>query len=675
MQIKDLLSPVEKIELNKLEKIIRLRSKLPFLILIGVNSDKLGNSFLDYFKIFDNLDYSSLNPKTLSIIYEITSLRNKALYEKPIIIPLFKNNYSKNDLKKISSNLLFYRDSIPENRLKLIFIIYNDFLNYIQENAYDFISFSNFSGFLHHESEQSIPESQSSNSIELLIKNYEVKIKDSNLDFQIKASSLSKTIDILIKNNNYNKALSLAKNFLELSKREDSVYYSHTANSYIAACYIKKADYNVALKILKKILKTAKKYNYTNTGYILINIAHIHNLHGDTNIALKKYLEAKNFFLNRNDIEKASIAAINIGYIQLIKSNLKEAEKIFSSSLKFFQNSGNIIEQADAFNSLALLHLFKGDTYKAKNFLNKSFDILINNDHQEYLADQYYLKGSFLDIVGNSMKSLDFFDKADSTYQKTGSIKNRADSLLSKALIYEKLGKIDRSKTLLNQVNTIYSNFHLKHGLADSYKAFGILNIYTGNYNKAKSFFKRAQDEYKKVKNKSGEIIATYKLGEIFYHKKNYQTALKITTIAEKDSNLTSAYSRVLIYQNLSKIHLGLNNIEKACNYIKLSIDICKKSQFKEIEESSKSVLGQIHLSQQNPELAFKYIKPAHDFFKEAGLLKNQVEQLFNLGKIFKTQGNIEKAKQYFKKSLIKAKEIEYNLIIQEIESKINKTD
>jgi len=152
MKLNDLLNPKEYASIGNLSLTLKLRKNLGCLILIGVNSEELGDAFCSLLEEelgTDNFCYFS--PPSDLILYDmvVIHIRETLPLEKFFIIRLDNTQHDRASRKMISAGLLFYRDFIGDYSLKLIFIFDHELFRRVMSDAYDFFAFNNFAGYFH----------------------------------------------------------------------------------------------------------------------------------------------------------------------------------------------------------------------------------------------------------------------------------------------------------------------------------------------------------------------------------------------------------------------------------------------------------------------------------------------------------------------------------------------
>jgi hypothetical protein len=110
--LKQLLIPEELLQLNKLDSAKELCHDSSFLAIVGSDSLELANILSKLFEDTTN----KFVPKTNNILQEIIPMKDDFIF-----INMFDVNNS-----EYIKNLLFYRDFIADNRLKIIILIYKN---------------------------------------------------------------------------------------------------------------------------------------------------------------------------------------------------------------------------------------------------------------------------------------------------------------------------------------------------------------------------------------------------------------------------------------------------------------------------------------------------------------------------------------------------------------------
>ena len=143
--IESLLSKQEAAKLSELIDIITHVGNNPALLLIGTDSSTLGEAFVDFVKHHSPIEVKPWTIDNQEVAFTILKNAEQLSPHCFHVLCFFKNDSLPPD--EVAANLVFYRDYIPQYRLKIVIIAPHLLLKTIIAKAYDFYSISSFYDF------------------------------------------------------------------------------------------------------------------------------------------------------------------------------------------------------------------------------------------------------------------------------------------------------------------------------------------------------------------------------------------------------------------------------------------------------------------------------------------------------------------------------------------------
>jgi len=205
-------------------------------------------------------------------------------------------------------------------------------------------------------------------------------------------------------------------------------------------------------KMAVKILKNAGKINYSRgAAYANLNIAALHFLNSDNDVALRSLSDSFQWFRNKKK-EK--------GYVRylLLKGNILESFGHYDKTLKLWLEAYNISREtedveaeAESCNQLGLIWLRLGNYERSLKFFNKGLEI------REILNDSNAIASSW-NRIGMVLREMKKYNESLESYFRSLDIRISNNqtaaiqwTLLGLASTYEKMRKFPESLDYYNQ--------------------------------------------------------------------------------------------------------------------------------------------------------------------------------------------------------------------------------
>ena len=619
--LEELLLPEDILQLDKLSGAIELTEDTSFLAIIGIDTFELNKQFNFYINTnIRNTIYHKT--KSSKILNELVSFKDKNSF---IVIDMFEQNDN-----EFIKDLLFYRDLISDNKLKIILIVNQNDYKYILKNAIDFYNINTFA-YLFNTYKVDIVESVNRDDLDKLLKEYKTK--------KMTLSKIQKA------NHLYNIGLK----YKEYGEIKLSLKY-----------------FNEALTISNKIK------NNELLIYIKFQLSHLYrNIHS-YKIAEKYLLDIKEFYIkNKNSLHYKELLE-SLSILNFYRDKLDLAIK-YNNEL--YNLSISTDDKQNELNALKMfLHIYnqqknkdKYNTYKiqALELANKLNDINIVNDINQIEALRSINEKDY-------KNALLFANKCIGFYKKDKDISFLINIYFTVAQSY--LGLNDYKKSL------IYSNWYYsyvnQHNLIS--QKIKILQVISLNYQSINLYNKSLDKLYealkitKKLKLYEDELNIYTFLSNTYNLQKDYQNGLECLNKAMKVADTITNYDYHSIYARYSNTYNNLFDLKNAHKYYEKAIE--SNQNIDDISNNAylAELYGEILVNDEKYEEALKYFKDALNLTIKINDLSRIISVEENLAYLYKKLNNLSLSKRFFNEVINKLEIIDKNnpkikLLIKEI--------
>jgi tetratricopeptide (TPR) repeat protein len=408
--LSELLSNRDFLKTGALEDGIIHAADFPLLCLIGVDSANLERAFYEFIKEKSPGKVAKHKiggeKNSFNILRNAETLDNKAFH----VFPLF--DYRAAAPAEVAGNLIFYRDYIPQYRLKIILICSHQLLKTIIEKAYDFYSIASFCTFFNDLSRSVREDLSEYKGKPEAIREFEKKLKDLNSfkkkkniielpataahgvaklyssqkkSSQKKKISTNNSIDSILLNKLYNTARSAYKisslntamelygEALKIAIKIKDVEYRSSIYANMSLIYQGRGELDEALKFQKQSLEINRKIgSLQNEAASLGNIGSIYQNKGQLDEALK--FQKQSLEINRKigSLQNEAASLGNIGSIYQNKGQLNEALKYYKQALQIAREIGYLQGEAIQLGNIGLIYRDKGQLDEALKYLKIS---------------------------------------------------------------------------------------------------------------------------------------------------------------------------------------------------------------------------------------------------------------------------------------------------------------
>jgi RNA polymerase sigma factor (sigma-70 family) len=618
--VESLLSAKEKIHLSHIEDKLTHTWNLPALLLIGVDSRRLVDAFAAFIDSMSPLPierYDIENPADASPLKNADQL-------EPALFHLF-NFFNCRGISwdEVAANLIFYRDYIPQYRLKIVILASHDLLNTIIEKAYDFYSISGFTGFFRDFALAIARDIGQLGGIPTSVRQYQEDMESLLLYRQQETVSS----EVLVKKI-YNAALSA----YEISRWDE------------------------ALHLLQEALEIAVDLKNRDLQ------ASIHNYLGDIFFSRGKTSKAIDYFQEALDLAKQvkskvneARALANIGLVYLRRGNLAEALDYQDRAVALSKKIGNTKMEALAFNHIGSIYLRKGEPSKALDCFQGTISIAEKNHLPGLQAASLSRIGDIYLSRGETERALAYYKDALSLNKSIANQQGEASDLDNIAHLFSLTGEYPAAFEYYQRALTIARTLGDQQLKAYCLTHMGELYFKIGDLDEASKHHRKALEIAGNTENLQLKAMVYGNIGSTNLEKDErllddalmyFERALELAEKAGDREEITRQYLNLgYLYQQKSKW-------PKSREYLDKAFTIAKETENIRLEALSIHHIGQLLVKKGQSNKALEYFKKAIKIYKRIGDQKGEAAGLLSIGTVYRNLDNYKKAVKFYDRAI-----------------------
>lgn len=262
---------------------------------------------------------------------------------------------------------------------------------------------------------------------------------------------------------------------------------------------------------------------------------------GDSDSALKSYLEYARISEQKEDKENLANAYINIGWIYQNKGDYQNAVDFYNKGIIQSVEINDKLHEAKAYRQLAGWYTDKGEYDKALTLLLKSSKInrerISIYNHKYNLACDYQEFGILFSYKKEYSKALSYFLKSLNLFKSFGAEKQvkwlteRISDKISDN--YTNIGDIAFDQKDYNKALIYYTKgleidklIDWQEGLAGDYRCLGKVSAVMNKNDRALTYFNESLEIFRKNKDEVGLGSVYKELGGFYFKNKEYDKSL-----------------------------------------------------------------------------------------------------------------------------------------------------
>jgi len=450
----------------------------------------------------------------------------------------------------------------------------------------------------------------------------------------------------------YDKALSLCKEALEIARRANDVQREVWATALMGKIYEGLGRTKEAEATYGEALEKANRSDFTEgQSRVLKNMADVEQGKGNYQEALQKYEEAASLARRTNDKQQLGLASLGMGgtYLALGQHDVAlEHLRVAASAMKDF---GDVRRQAGAHHELAKTYQTLGRNSQAIEHLQRSRELNVNIKNFKAGASNSSELGFLHQDRGQYQKSLEAFKESLAIARKSGDKKLEALMLCNLGRAYTILGNYASALESLQQSVETARQTRENKQQSQSLVSLGHLFFKWGKHAKAGEFFEQGLTIAEKAGDKKSAAEALAQVALLNYSIGRYQEALASLERAKKVGERSSPASGT-IDDLMGNLYIEMGKLPEAEKLIEKSgTDISR---------------GRLGLAKEDYAKAKIHYENLRQSAEKTGNVDNRFIAYTGLGLALEGLGEFATAADSFRKAIETVEELRANLSLHE---------
>jgi RNA polymerase sigma factor (sigma-70 family) len=626
--VESLLSAKEKLQLSHIEDKLTHTWNLPALLLIGVDSRRLMDAFAAFIDSMSPLPIERYDIETPA---DASPLKNGHHLE-PAIFHIF-NFFNCRGISwdEVSANLIFYRDYIPQFRLKIVILASHDLLNTIIERAYDFYSISGFTGFFRDFALAIERDIGQPGGIPTLVRQYQ-----EDMQALILYRQQEMVIPEVLVKKIYNTALSA----YEISKWDEALHLFQEA-------------LEIAVDLKNRDLQ-ASIHNY---------LGNIFFSRGQTSKASDYFQEALDLAKRVKSTVNETRALTNIGSVYFRRGNLVEALDYQNRAVALSKKIGNTRMEAFAFNHIGSIYLRKGEPSKALDCFQRTISIAEKNHLPGLQAASLSKIGDIYLSRGDTERALAYYKDALSLNKSIANQQGEASNLDNIAHLFSLTGEHSAAFEYYQRALTIARTLGDQQLKAYCLTHMGELYFKIGDLKEASKHHQNALVISKNTENLQLKAVVYGNIGSTNLEEDeslldgSLMYLEKALELAEKAGDCDEITKQ---YYNLGYLYQQKDNQTKSREYLDKALALAKKTNNIRLEALSIHNIGQTLAKERQHNKALEYFKKALKIYKRIGDQVGEASELLSIGTIYHGLDNYEETLKHYNRAIELGRETDF---------------
>ncbi|MGD0710746.1 MAG: adenylate/guanylate cyclase domain-containing protein [Bacteroidales bacterium] len=291
------------------------------------------------------------------------------------------------------------------------------------------------------------------------------------------------------------------------------------------------------------------------------------------------------------------------------------------NSYEAISESKNDTDKYQSYIDLARLYSGNNEE-QAYIYLNKALAVAVKINQRKYLARAVYLMGSHYFRVAEYTNAIAYFIKAAELFSETKNDNGLASVYNNIGNVYINMEEYDHA--LKYEHKALEIQLKLKSGRANTLNSIGNIFRLRGNLDSARHYFESALEIEKNPNNEIPHARTLNYLGLLSENSKDTTEALKYFEMSEKIYEDRYYNNGIATNKNLiGDIYLHKKEYQTASNYFKEALEMAQLAEAREEEEKAYKGLATTFENLHQYADAYKYIKQYYEI----------QDSLFNTGK------------------------------------------
>jgi signal transduction histidine kinase len=257
---------------------------------------------------------------------------------------------------------------------------------------------------------------------------------------------------------------------LKLAKKINDEKLLAQVYSDFAAAFFRKGNFQLSNTYYLKASAIRKKLkDFEGVAKININLASVYTSNQNYKKAVKSYLDAINYFDNKNDTISNATRG-NLGFLFYEMNDMKKALKYTNDALKFQENNNLKGYLCDNYLTLGNIYSKLHNNLKSELYYNKCLKIGLQIKDNLAITNAYSNLASLKLDEGKPNQAIEIYEKSKFYLKQLNTDIDQSIFEIEIARGYLQLKKYDQAKKLLRKNLHFFQNQNSKMNLLDIYK-------------------------------------------------------------------------------------------------------------------------------------------------------------------------------------------------------------
>ncbi|MGH9822542.1 MAG: CHAT domain-containing protein, partial [Blastocatellia bacterium] len=352
-------------------------------------------------------------------------------------------------------------------------------------------------------------------------------------------------------------------------------------------------------------------------GYALYREGYERFAEGDTEGALRLYLQSKSLFEEARSFRDEALVLNELGSLYILMGNYPEAESYSRKTLALQDSKSQSVsglpaeyEYARAWSNLGEVSFWEGDYDAAVSCLQRAqalWEKLVgrNGTYRAYLVNTLTDIGNAYRMTGNYVHALEKLNQALNTAKALGDKRRVAASLVSIGVLYLDQRDYSKSEEFLNQSLALFVELKDTREIASAEINKGVLEQRLKNYDVAIGAFREALKQADLIPAPDLTVAAEEGIGVVYYDRGEYSSALEWFDKAWSLAREISDKLRIteLLWRR-GQVFYAQGDFDKAAASAKASADLATKLGSPLLAYLALALNGQVLRAERTPTLA-----------------------------------------------------------------------
>lgn len=391
----------------------------------------------------------------------------------------------------------------------------------------------------------------------------------------------------------------------------------------LGANYVKIKDYTTAEKSYLEALQIYRTIKSRQKEASLLSAM------GNMYYEQQKYARADEYFVQamtiQNEIKDRSglmYSYTNRGLVaQYFREDYKDAIVKMKMGLAIAEETQSESNLAFCLKQMGSLYSFINEHDSALICYDKAMAIYTRTEDKENQASMFINYGYYYNYRGDFEKGREQFDKALGLARQINNAYTVASATYGLMNYYYTLGNFPEALQQLEAVLKIYREKENPWGVASVYLDHGNILNQQGEFDDAVAYYHRTDSIYKKLALEKPRISVANNIGTIYYHQKNYESALKQfeQTRLMLDRFKDDPGFMALVKSNIGEVYVDQKKYKEADKWLMESLTMAYQQKNNRQLYISNLIYGRLQTLLRNYPLAEKHFRVADSALAKGG--------------------------------------------------------